>query len=279
MQTKKMTVVTGCDTGIGYGLVDALLAEGYTVLASYLHEPLHRPHENLICWKLDLRKSGDIASFAELAAKMTTRGARLDALVHNAGMVLAAPIEDMPMDGLHEVFEVNFFGLYDLTKRLIPTLIENRSRVVINVSLAGRVSLPFFSPYSASKFALEGFADSLRQELAPFGARVSVLETGSVATPIWDKSWERIKSEILPSIGDRWSDTFRRTAESFVAGGNAGLSVERAVKSIVGIIEARRPKVRYFLSKTPIADRLKILLPYRLRDRLVADLFGLRMLG
>ena len=276
---RKMAAVTGCDSGIGYGLVDELLDRGYEVIAAYLKDPPHKPHANLVCWKMDLRKAGDTIRYATLVNKMSAGGSRLHVLIHNAGMVLAAPVEDMPMRRLREVFEVNFFGLYELTQLLIPTLIKDRSRVILNASLAGRIALPFFSPYVASKFAVEGFGDCLRQELAPFGVRVSILDPGAVATPIWNESWNRIERELAPLIGDRWKSVFVDGAREFVKGGNAGLPVARAVKRIADIAEASKPKPRYFIGKHPFIDQLKTMIPTRLRDVAIRKMLRLDQLG
>ncbi len=271
---KGLVAVTGCDSGIGFALTNLLLDRGWSVVAGCFSEPPFAPHAHLVCWRLDLRDETGIARFAELVEGLTAHGQRLACLVHNAGEVLAAPVENMPLSGVREVFEVNFFGIYSLSQKLIPRLIRDGGRIIINASLAGRVGLPFFSPYVASKFAVEGFADCLRRELRPHGVRTVVLDTGAVATPIWDGSWTRIKSELLPAVGDRYRGAFERAAESFVRGGNAGMAAERAAGRILRIMEKGNPRSRYFLSDHPLLDRLEATIPGPIMDRLIAKRFG-----
>jgi NAD(P)-dependent dehydrogenase (short-subunit alcohol dehydrogenase family) len=272
---KSLVAVTGCDSGIGAALVDGLLVSGYKVLAGYHRDPPRSPHADLICWHLDLLDPPTIAAFGELAIRLSAHEAPLAGLIHNAGVVLAAPVEHMPLAGVREVFEVNFFGIFDLTTRLVPALIRDRGRIIINGSLAGRVALPCFAPYAASKFAVEGFADSLRRELRRHGVGVALLETGAVATPIWDTSWERIHRELLPGVGERYRAGFEAAAAGFVRGGNAGMDSRRAAAAIVRLLGRRRLPTRVFLSDHPLLDHLKAVLPAALMDRLISKAFGI----
>src|SRR5947209_16873980 len=111
----------------------------------------------------------------------------LIALVNNAGIPAAGPLELLPLDELRRVLEVNLIGVVAVTQAFLPLLKRARGRIVNISSVSGRVAMPFMGPYAASKFALEAVSDSLRRELLPFGVDVIVVEPGSVQSRIWDK--------------------------------------------------------------------------------------------
>lgn len=268
-----LTVITGCDSGIGAALCDLYLARGHTVLAGYfgsLAEPLSARH---MPFPLDLRLEKSISAFAGAALDKLREGLALYTIVQNAGTVVASPVECVPIAALREVFEVNFFGAYVLTQHLIPAILSDRSRIVLVGSLAGRIALPFFSPYVSSKFAMEGFADSLRREMAPFGVKTILFEPAAVATPIWNSSWERIRRDFLPLIGERYRAVFEEVGASFVAGGNRGLAPGVAARMIAVRVARSRPRARYIVTKSPVLSAFETLLPDRILDGLIAFAF------
>ena len=112
---------------------------------------------------------------------------RLDALVDNAGIAIAAPLEFLPPEELTRQLDVNVVGQLRVLQAFLPALREARGRVVLMGSIAGRSALPFLGAYAMSKFALEAMADALRVELAPWGMHVAIVEPGTIATPIWTK--------------------------------------------------------------------------------------------
>ena len=118
---------------------------------------------------MDLRVPADVEAFIAFVKGLCASGHSLAAVVDNAGVALGGPVEDLPMSLFREVFEINFFGAVRIAQAFIPELVASRGRIVVIGSMAGRVALPFLSPYASSKFALEGFCDSLRRELNPFG--------------------------------------------------------------------------------------------------------------
>jgi NAD(P)-dependent dehydrogenase (short-subunit alcohol dehydrogenase family) len=275
----RLVVITGCDSGIGAELCRQYLECGYTVAAGYLGSlpaPLSARHRTL---PLDLRSTESIGSFALSVLSLLSTGASLHAVISNAGVVVAGPIECIPVDAVRETFEVNFFGAYALIQRLIPSIIEARARIVLVGSLAGLVAMPFFSPYVASKFALEGFVDSLRRELNPFGVKTIVFEPAAVATPIWDGSWERIRERYLSLVSERYRAVFEDIGGNFVRGGNAGLPTEVAVRDMIKSIGKRRPRARYLVSKSPLVSALEVILPDRVIDALIARACGMDRLA
>lgn len=135
----------------------------------------------------------DAAEAGHVMETVIARHGRLDVLVNNAGYAQGGMVEEVPLDEWRAQMETNFFAAVRLTQLAVPHMRRQRSGLIVNVSsISGRMALPGFGPYSASKFALEGFSESLRLELAPFGIRVILVEPGSYRTAIWDKGFGRV---------------------------------------------------------------------------------------
>lgn len=179
-------------------------------------------------------------------------------------------MEDTPMAVYREVMEINFFGMVSLTRKCIPSLVASKGRIVIVGSLAGRIAMPFLSPYCASKFAVEGFADSLRREMRPFGVRTVLVEPAAVATPIWNRALEQRVEVSAP-----YRHPVERFREDFIKGGNQGMETGRAAAVIARILEKKRPSPRYIIAKNRLLSALELRIPDSLLDRLVAKLFGM----
>ena len=199
----------------------------------------------------------------------------LDALVDNAGIGIAGPLEVLPLEELTRQLDVNVVGQLRVTQALLPALRRRRGRIVLMGSISGRSALPFLGAYAMSKFALEAMADALRVELAPWGIHVSIVEPGTIATPIWTKP-QRTAAELSPEAVELYGerlDRFRRLAAARTAG-HAVPAVEVA-KAVEEALTAKPPKTRYLVG--PDAKRRARVqkLPDRLRDRVLTRfLFG-----
>ena len=173
-ENKGYVVITGCDTGIGYNLAINMLEKGYSLIISYLENNPFSTNADVQAKRLDLRKKEDVDGFcACIQSICQEQDTKLSGIVMNAGVALGGPVENIPMNIYRECFEINYFGLVTITKALIPALIRNKGRIMVIGSMAGRIALPFLSPYVSTKFALEGFCDSLRREMNPFGIKQS----------------------------------------------------------------------------------------------------------
>jgi NAD(P)-dependent dehydrogenase (short-subunit alcohol dehydrogenase family) len=199
----------------------------------------------------------------------------LDALVDNAGIGIAGPLEVLPLDELSRQLEVNVVGQLRVTQALLPALRRRRGRIVLMGSISGRSALPFLGAYAMSKFALEGMADALRVELAPWGIRVVIVEPGTIATPIWTKP-QRSAAEFSPQAAELYGeriDRFRRLAAER-ASGHAVPAVEVA-KAVEHALTAKQPKTRYLVGPDARRRARVQKLPDRMRDRLLTRfLFG-----
>ena len=207
-------LVTGCSSGFGRSTAVALAAKGWLVFAS-MRDPGKRdaldaaaadagvPPDRLRVLPLDVTEPASVERAVDEV--LTGTGGQLDAVVHNAGVSSGGAFEDLPDAEVRRVFETNFFGVLAVTRALLPTFRgQRRGRIVVVSSASGLAGNPALSAYCASKFAIEGWAESVAYELGPFGIDVVLVEPGSYRTDIWDNS-PRIVPEGSPyrSLRDR----------------------------------------------------------------------------
>jgi len=177
----KTVLITGTSSGLGRTTARFFAARGWNVVAT-----MRRPEaeteltrlDNALVARLDVQ---DRASIADAISAGIARFGRIDALINNAGFGLAGIFEGTPREKIVEQFEVNVFGVMDVTRAILPHFRQNRSGLVINISSgAGVFAPPMISLYCASKFALEGFSEALSFELASQGIGVKIIEPGGV---------------------------------------------------------------------------------------------------
>jgi NAD(P)-dependent dehydrogenase (short-subunit alcohol dehydrogenase family) len=196
----------------------------------------------------------------------------LHGLVNNAGIAIASPLEALPLDELRRQLEVNVVGQVAVTQALLPHLRRSRGRIVFVGSIAGLSALPFLGPYAASKHALEAIADALRVELAPWRIHVSIVEPGTIATPIGrkgaaiaDEIQARVPPETLALYRDR-VEAFRRAA---AAAGRRGIEPDRVAEVVEHALTAGRPRTRYLVGRDAKLRAAFERLPDRVRDRVL----------
>ncbi|TKD11835.1 SDR family oxidoreductase [Polyangium fumosum] len=179
----KTVLVTGCSSGFGRDIAKVFAAEGWNVAATMRtpeQETELHASDRMSVTRLDVQ---DRVSIDAAVASTLARFGSIDVLVNNAGFGLFGVFEETTREKIHEQFEVNVFGMMDVTRAVLPALRKQRSGVVLNVSSgAGVFTLPMLSAYCASKFALEGFSEALSYELLPLGIRVKIVEPGGVTS-------------------------------------------------------------------------------------------------
>lgn len=266
-QVNSGVVVTGASSGIGAAVARALAGEGFRVFgttrrpeaAAELAHAGVRP----VC--LDVTDQSSIAR-ARAEVEVALDGAPLAALVNNAGIPAAGPLELVPLDELRRVLEVNLIGALAVTQMFLPLLKAARGRIVNISSVAGRVALPVMGPYAASKFALEALSDSLRRELLPFGVAVVVIEPGSVQSRIWDRVQSMDLARYAGTPYERVLERFRTLA---LRAGERGLPPERVAHAVTRAVTMRRPPARVLVVESVLRQRLMEWLPDRLLDWLI----------
>jgi len=191
----RTALVTGASSGFGLLIALELARRGYRVAAamrdlSRSDELLRAAEQAGIRRRIETVQLDvtDTASIEAAAADTLARYGRLDVLVNNAGMAVGGFVEEVPMEAWRAQFETNFFGLVAVTRAFLPAMREQRGGKIIQISsVSGRAGFPGFGPYAASKFAVEGFSESLRHETAKHGVQVALVEPGSFRTAIWSK--------------------------------------------------------------------------------------------
>lgn len=282
LRRRSAVLVTGASSGIGFATALRLARRGTIVFAGIRRqidgEALLRENSDRI--KPLLLDVTDETSVQRARTRIEgLREFRLDALVNNAGIAVAGPLELLPQDELRRQFEVNFFAPLALTQAFLPLLRESGGRIVNVSSIAGKISIPFLGAYSASKFALEAASDALRMELRPFGVAVSVVEPGDVRTPIWQRSSERglrLLEGLTPDEHARYGEAIAAMAGAAERAERTAIPPERVAAAVERALFARRPRARYLVGA---ATRLRLgvaRLPEPIRDPLLLAALGLR---
>ena len=266
---RKAALVTGASSGMGKDIAKRLIRDGYQV---YVAARQIEKMEDLRALgaqplRMDISKEADIAAAVETIRAQT---GGVDVLVNNAGFGLYGPLEDIRMDEARYQFEVNVFGPARLTQLLLPPMRERKSGTIVNItSMGGKIYTPLGSWYHATKHALEGWSDSLRLELAPFGIHVVVVEPGLIETGFGDVASEGL----LERSG---SGPYAKLTKSVVAAtratyGNGQSSPPSLIADVVGeAVAARRPRTRYAAGKyAKLLIALRAWLGDRMFDRII----------
>ncbi|MEU9337046.1 oxidoreductase [Streptomyces sp. NPDC048290] len=273
---KKVAFVTGASSGIGAATALRLNDAGYQVYAAARRVERMASLEaaGIHVLSLDLT---DPDSITAAVRTVLADGGRLDLLVNNAGYGSYGAIEDVPMAEARAQFEVNVFGLADLTRQVMPQMRAQRGGTIANISsMGGKVVAPLGGWYHASKFALEALSDALRMEARPFGIHVVVIEPGSVRS-----EWGRVAAEHLRSTArtSPYRAVAERVADHLAASSEPGSRTtsepEVIARTVVRVARATRPRTRYRtgFGAAPLVF-LRWLLPDRAIDSLVRRSFG-----
>ena len=203
----------------------------------------------------------------------------LSGVVNNAGIAVAGPLEYLPLAEFRWQLEVNVIGQLAVSQACLPLLRRATGRLVLMGSIGGRMSTPFLAPYCASKFALEAIADALRVELQPWGLHVSIIEPGSVATPIWAKGAEtaaRLGAQFPPEVEERYGAALKALGRAAAAAEARGVSPDAVARVVEHALTARSPRTRYLVgTDAKLRSWLGACIPDRLRDRLLTRVLQL----
>ncbi len=196
----------------------------------------------------------DVTDDAQVAALDNELPARLDAVVNNAGVVVAGPIEAVPIAELRRQLEVNVVGQAAVTQAVLPRLRKSRGRVVFVSSLSGRVATPLTGAYNASKFALEGMVDSLRMELAPWGIKVVLVEPAQTDTDIWRNAGTDLEgavADLSPEHRQLYAKHIEGYRKSIPRSQRMASPVDGVAAMIEKALTAKRPRARYVVGAGP----------------------------
>jgi NAD(P)-dependent dehydrogenase (short-subunit alcohol dehydrogenase family) len=269
-------LVTGASSGIGEACALHLDKLGFQVFAGVRQKAAglslqSRASDRLTPVMLDVTDAESIAAAVEMIQAAT--GGVLHGLVNNAGIVIAGPLEYIPVEEVRRQLEVNVVGQVAVTQAVLPLLRRAQGRIVNIGSISGRSALPFMGPYAASKFALEAITDALRVELRPWRIRVSIIEPGAVATPIWERSVaaaEESLKNLPPRVQELYGPVLTMMRESAMKSARDGIPAATVARAVVHALTARRPKTRYVMGQGARALLVLERLPDGWRDWLIA---------
>jgi len=272
--SKGSVLVTGASSGIGLEIAVFLAQHGYGVYATMrnlerraaLDAAAARRNVKLDVLQLDIT---DSASIRETVSAIASRSEGLYGLVNNAGGILRGYFEDISEREMRDVFETNVFGAMAVTRAVLPLLRQaHRGRIIMLSSSAGRMGSPSSSAYCSSKFALEGFAECLLQEVAPLGVEVSLVEPGFVRTELWEKN--RHIARGASSVDSPYRNWFQKLEQITDHEAESAVLVPADVAEVVlQILEAKSPRIRYVVGRRArFLLNLRRYLPGEIFDRL-----------
>ncbi|PWF99772.1 oxidoreductase [Levilactobacillus bambusae] len=268
MAQRKVALVTGASSGIGYAIAKGLHRNGFTVYAAARHVDRMNRLDDIGINTLYLDVTNQES--AEAAVKtITDREGRLDVLVNNAGYGQMGAVEDVSLADGQKQFDTNLFAVARMIKLVLPIMRSQNSGRIINMSsVAGRVPAPMSAWYVSSKYALEGMSDTLRQELEPFGIPVILIEPGFIKS-----SWSQIATDSLRATSGNgpYADMAQRAAAFFGAAEDFA-SQPRVIARLVDMAAvARRPKTRYHAGYGSNLVTLRKFIPDKVLDKLTKE--------
>ncbi len=265
-------LTTGASKGIGYSAAHYLANRGFRSLGTVRSEEdaARLRHAGIEPVLMDVTDPASISRAAE-EIERSLEGTPLRALVNNAGVLAAGPIELADLEEARAVFEVNFFGALAVTQAFLPLLRASGGRVINMSSLSGRFAFPFVGIYAATKHALEASSDALRRELVRAGVDVILIEPGSIQTPIWENLENLDLNRFRGTEYEQLMPVVRKIA---VRGGRNGLPVDRVSRAVYRAVSSRRPPARIPVVASRPRWMLQRMLPARLWDRLIGRLLA-----
>lgn len=223
MSNSKTVLITGASSGFGKLTAKKFQKEGWNVVAtmrSPKKENELKQLDNVLVEELDVTKPETIATAMKAA---TDTFGTIDVLVNNAGLGIAGPMEAFTDEQVRYQMEVNFFGIINAIKRVLPLMREKKSGIIVNISsVGGRVAFPYFSIYMSTKHAVEGLTDSMQYELEPFGIRLKLVEPGVFKTAFGSNSAQADTShfEDYHEVNKKFYDKYFRVEGSSLDDGD-----------------------------------------------------------
>lgn len=266
-EAHRVVLVTGASSGIGAHCAAFLAKNGDRVYGGSRGAVTAPGVEALT---LDVADDESVTLAIET---ILAREGRLDVLVNNAGFGIAGAIEDTSSEEAREQFEVNFFGVLRMCRAALPGMRQRKSGYIVNIgSIGGLIAIPFQGFYSASKFALEGFSESLRLEVRPFGIHVVLIEPGDHRTSFTQNRRATRGSE----EGSPYRDRFERAIACMASDEQGGPSPEGIARLLCKVLNHPNPRLRYTVG--PAAQRaavwMKRTMPYAVMEKIMQDYYS-----
>lgn len=245
---EKVWFITGCSTGFGREVARTTIAAGYRVVATARDkakiEDLVTNKENALALTLDVTDNVQVSEAVKAAVE---KFGRIDVLVNNAGIGYFSSVEESIEIEIRKMFEINFWGLMSVTTQVLPYMRKQRSGHIINFSsIGGLMSFPTLGYYNATKYAVEGISETLVQELAPFGIKVTLIEPGGFRT-----DWSGRSSVKTQTAIEDYKETIvgQRLAAAAQGGGHEAGDPVKAAQALIEVVESEEPPMHLLLGK------------------------------
>ena len=252
---RQVALITGSSSGIGYETSLALARSGFCTYAGVrntknsdiLEKKIAKEKLDLNILQLDVN---DKSSIDNAINRIKTEEKRIDVLINNAGYGLVGFFEELGLDEIRRQFETNFFGVLNVTKKVIPIMREQNRGTIINLSSgAGQVGFPGISAYVSTKFAIEGFSESLMYELFPFGIRVIIIEPGVIKTNFFNNC---IVSDKSSKKGSLYSNSLKKIQNNIELMQEHATPPIEVAKVILQALKSDEPKQRYVVGNDAV---------------------------
>ena len=270
----KTILITGSSSGIGLDAARGLRARGWRVFATCRQEADcdRLSAEGFDSFVLDYADEKSIEDAVGKTLDLT--GGTLDALYNNGAFACPGAVEDLPRGALREIFETNFFGYHDLTRRVIPVMrAQGHGRIVNCSSVLGLVGLKWRGAYVSTKFAMEGLTDVMRIEMQGTGIHISLIEPGPITSRIRENAIPHFEKWIDWENSARAPEYAALRSRLYTSSGpdRFELPASAVTKVLIHAVEARRPRPRYFVTKpTHLMGLARRILPTRALDWVIA---------
>lgn len=268
----RVVLVTGASSGIGKAIAQVLAQKGFTVYGTSRKAKWGDAHQGVHLIPMDVTNESSVQTALQT---IIHQEGRIDAVVNNAGLGMLGAVESVTNEEVKALFDTNVFGVLNVCRAVIPHLRAQHFGYIINItSIAGKMGLPFRGIYSSSKFAVEGFSESLSQELQQFGIRVCIIEPGDYRTAINEN--RRVAQNIQDVYAHQSEETHRRVNEEV-----AKAQTPEAMGHLIHrILLDSRPRLRYRSANLfqRFSLSLKRILPSRLFERLMMKHYGMKSL-
>ncbi len=277
----KHIVITGTSSGIGKATMEAAVAAGFHVFAGdrandSARGGTVRDGETLTKIHLDITNADDIAAAVELIDHHVG-DAGLDGLANIAGIGIPGPLETMPLEALRTSFDVDFFGQVALTQPLIPLLRRASGRIVFIGSVLDRTAMPFFGALASSKSAIAAVSNTLRQELAPWGIDVVLVEPDFISTGA-DKATkahiDKLIDDFTPVQAELYGEMIKISTARGYKTQTSGSSPDAVAAVILEALTTARPKDHYLTGSKAHLVAAVVRLPQRVQEQLKRKAFN-----
>lgn len=269
----KAILITGCSSGIGYVCAHELQKQGFQVIASCrkVQDVERLQAQGLTCIQLDLNDPKSISQAVKVTMKLCNNN--LYALFNNGAYGQTGAIEDLPVEALKEQFQSNLFGWHQLVCEILPYMRkQNLGRIIQNSSVLGFAAMKYRGAYNASKFALEGWSDTLRLELHDTNIKISIIEPGPIETQFRANALLKFQQwiDVNNSVHKKeYESQLSRLANSSSKNAFA-LPAQAIIPPLLHALSAKKPKLRYRITTpTKVFAVLKRLLPSRWLDNIL----------